>query len=488
MARVKKIKDLLGDTFSYGLSTTLQKLITIFLFPLYARILTPTDFGIQDIVSSTVSIFIMVLVMGLDSAVMQNYYESDTIEKKKIISTYLWFQLLVPVPIVVVVCIFSEKLASFLFNNTSLSLHLILGVISIPFSLAVSAMFNILRLSFSKRKFFLLSIFGILLQISFALLFVVYLRQGVKGVLISILLAYVIQIFLGAYFTYKDLYFKISFEWLKKLLAIGLPILPASISYWLLTYSNRFFLANYADLNEIALLSIVNRISSVLLLVLNAFSSAWGPYAYSIATNIENAKITYSKVLTYFLMVSLFAAMLLSIFSKEIIVILATSIYLEAAPLIFIYSISIISWVAAYIVGMGVGIYKKNYHYATSVILGAIFNIFANYFLIPDYGVLGATYAAVIANLVSLIYMYYAGQFYLHISYEWNKILFIIIITSVGALLGIIVDNSFEYLDITSIFLKICIIGISGFILIRLSGFGVKDIYKRISFFKSQSN
>ena len=53
-----------------------------FLFPIYARLLSPADFGTQDLVLSVVNILVLFLILGMDSAVMQNYYECEEIEKK----------------------------------------------------------------------------------------------------------------------------------------------------------------------------------------------------------------------------------------------------------------------------------------------------------------------------------------------------------------------------------------------------------------------
>lgn len=444
MSIIDQLKKLSKDTFSYGFSSALQKLITIFLFPIYARLLSPTDFGIQDLIQTTVFIFSLFLILGMDSAVMQYYYEAEDEEKPTIMSSYLWFELLVSIPIIAVVIVFAEPISMLIFNNNTLANYLRIGVSSIPFSLIVGAMLSTLRLTFQTKKFVLLTTIGVLLQVSFAILFVIIFKHGVSGVLLSVTLSYFFQTLLGLFLTYKNYKLAISFHWIKKLLRIGIPFIPAALSYWMMGYANRFFLVGSASLDEIGLLSVVNRVSSILMLFLTAFSSAWGPYAYSIATDKEVAREMYSKVLTYLMLFSMTAAVGLSIYARELILLFATAVYEKGAPLVIIFSLSSISWMVLYIVGMGTGMAKKNQHYTLAVVLGAVTNTLMNYFLIPKLGVTGAAYATLGGNLVSLVYMYYAGQHYFRVNYELLKILKIMLLSTFCVLGGILLDRYFE--------------------------------------------
>jgi O-antigen/teichoic acid export membrane protein len=443
MSFLGQIKHLGKDTFSYGLSSALQKLITMFLFPIYARLLSPSDFGIQDIVLSVVNILMMFLILGMDSAVMQNYYECNEIERKKLVSTFLWFELIFSIPVIVIISIFAEPICIFLFKDSNRANYLRLGISSIPFSLMGAAMLNTLRLTFQTKKFILLSTFGIFSQVVFAIILVIYFRLGLFGVLMSILLSYFLQAVLGFFLTYRDFSKRVSLNWLPRLLKIGIPLIPAALSFWVMSYANRFFLVKYASLDEVGLLSVINRISSILLLFLSAFSTAWGPYAYNLAIDKELARVTFGKIFTLFILFSTLFALILSIFSRELILVLASSIYEKGASLVIIYSISSVLWSIMYIVGIGTGLAKKNYHYTISVLIGAATCILLNYFLIPHYGVTGAAYSTLIGNLLATIYMFFAGQYYFKIVYDFKRVSIILIILLGVAYIGILVDKNY---------------------------------------------
>jgi O-antigen/teichoic acid export membrane protein len=441
MSIVGEIKRLGKDTISYGFSSALQKLITIFLFPIYARLLSPDDFGIQDVIQTSVYIVTLFLVLGLDSSVMMYYYEVKEDERIKIVSSYLWFQIIVSVPIAGLLIVFAESICSLILKEPSLAVYFQIGVLSIPFSLISSSTLNTLRLTFQTKKFVLLTTLGVLFQVISAILLVIVFRQGVLGVMLSVLISNLLQSILGLFFAFNSLRFYISTTWLVKLLRAGIPLIPAALSFWVLSYANRFFLVNYVSMEEVGLLSVITRISSILLLFLSAFSTAWGPYAYNLSTDKELARITFGKILTLFTLLSFSAALALSLYSRELILILASAVYEEGSSLVIVYLISSVLWVAMYIVGIGTGLAKKSHHYTISVIFGAITSIVLNYLLIPAYGVAGAAYATLAGNVIATVYMYFAGQHFFSVIYDFKKLAIIIVVLLSAAYIGIWVDR-----------------------------------------------
>jgi O-antigen/teichoic acid export membrane protein len=483
---IAQIKKLGKETFSYGLSSVLQKLISIFLFPIYARLLTPADFGIQDIVLSAVNILVMFLILGMDSGVVQHYYENDDLNKKKLVSTYMLFQIFVSVPVVLISVALAEPICNLIFKDPTLVNYFRLAVVAIPFSLMGGAMMNTLRFTFQTKKFVILSTFGILMQVSMAILLVIVYRLGVKGVLLSILISYLSQAILGLFLTYKDYSRKISFYWLPKLLKVGIPLVPAALSFWVMSYSNRFFLVTYASMEEVGLLSVVNRISSILLLFLSAFSAAWGPYAYNLSTDRELARVTYGKIFTLFMLTTLSASLGLSLFSRELILLLATAVYEKGYSLVFLYSFSSVLWVGMYILGMGTGLAKKNYHYTISVIAGALLNTLLNYLLIPKYGVAGAAYATLAGNLLATIYMFFAGQHYFKVTYDLKKVFAITIIIVVAAVFGIWVDSRFNSWEPILVLYKTFIVLFTLVLLIFSKVLTLSQLQETIDFFRKK--
>lgn len=447
MSTFSQLKQLSKDSLYYGLGNALQKFIGFFLFPIYTRVLTQEDFGAQDLVFTAVTILSYLLILGLDSATARHYYDAEAPEEKRaILSSWLWFELVISIPICIITMLFAETICLLAFNDPALASFLRLGIASVPFSLISSVTALALRLTFRSRAFSVITTAGVVVQAVSAIVLVPILGMGITGVFLSHLIANIFRACLGMIITHDEFIVSriaISGVWIRPMLLFGLPLVPASLSLWILNYANRFFLVRFSTLSDIGIFGIGVRLSSIVAFIISAFQIAWGPFSYSLIKDSQLAKDVYSKALTYFLLVSLFFTVSLSIFSREAITILATSSYESAAPLVPWLSLGLVAWGATYIVGMGTGIAKKSYHTTISVVLSAILNTALNFYTIPRWGILGAAFATLSGYLVALLYNYIAGQYYFHVMYEARKVLTLITLSITVILIGNFIDSHF---------------------------------------------
>jgi O-antigen/teichoic acid export membrane protein len=442
MSVTREIKQLSKDTFFYGLGTTLQKFIGFLLFPIYARLLTKEEFGAQDLVFTAIAITSTFLLLGLPNGTARNYYDAESLtERKSILSTFLWFELFLSVPVCILLVVGTQPICTLIFNNQNLSPLFRIGVVALPFLLTSNVVLLTLRVTFQSRNFSIISTAYLLIQSLLSIIMVVFLRLGVRGIFLAYLIANVVQMGLGLIFTYQHFHLMFSMPQLKSMLAFGVPLVPASLSVWALNSSNRYFLAKLATLGDIGLLSVGFRISTIVTFVISAFLVAWGPFSFSLVNNEALARRTYSKVLTYFLLVTMVASVVLGIFAREAVLVLATPAYERSASLVPWLCFSSIAWGAGEIVGIGYSIAKKTYHITISTALGAIVSIILNMLLIPKWGITGAAVATMSGNLVILIYHYWAGQYYFFVSYEYSQIFKLVTIATITIALGAFIDR-----------------------------------------------
>jgi O-antigen/teichoic acid export membrane protein len=437
-----RFKHLGRDTLSYGLSAALQKFIAFLLFPVYTRLLTKSDYGSQDLIMTGVMVISMFLILGMDSGTVLHYYKEDDAGKALIRSTWFWFELVSALPVCLLLGVLARPICTIAFKDASLAPLLRWGLLSIPFSQVGRAILLIQRLTFQTKKYIVLTTAGILTQVLAAIGFVVIGKMGVKGVLLSVVASSIVQAGLGILMSRRSLQLAFSLRWAKSLLKVGLPLVPAALSLWILNYSNRYFLVRYNTLGDIGLLSVTIRISSILLFIISAFEVAWGPFAYSLSQDLEAAREMYAKVLTFFLLFSLSGTVILSIFARETTRLLATPVYESGSPLVFLYCFSSISWMALYIVGMGAGIAKKTYHNSIAIFCAAVLNTILNIILIPSLGITGAAIATLAGNIAAAVYMYIAGQHYFRVNYEHAKVGALIGLATASVALGILIDRS----------------------------------------------
>lgn len=430
------------------MGSALQKFIGFFLFPIYTRVLTQEAYGAQDLIFTAVTITTYFIVLGLDAGTARNYYDAKTqADRRKILSTYLWFELLISIPISVLLISYASDLCVLLFRDSGLSPYFRLAVASLPFTMLGSVALMSLRLTFRSKTYSFVTASSVAVQALASIYLVAILRMDVMGVFLAHFVANAFRACLGLSLTYRQFGFKFSTSWIKAMLSFGLPLVPASLSIWILNSSNRYFLVRSARLSDIGILGVGNRIASVVIFVISAFRTAWGPFAYSLIEDASLASRTYSRVMTYFLFSTSLVTVGLSIFAREAILILATPEYQASSAVIPLLAFSAIAWGAVSIVSIGYSISKKSYHTTVATILGAIVNTSLNVLLIPNWGIMGAALATLIGNVVAFIYGYVIAQRHFYVHYEYTKVVVVLTASALAALGAVLIDGSFPNWD-----------------------------------------
>ena len=79
----RKYKELARNTALFTISSFGSKILTFLLVPLYTNVLTTGDYGVADIISTSVSLLIYILTLNISAAVLR--FAIDDIENRKAI-------------------------------------------------------------------------------------------------------------------------------------------------------------------------------------------------------------------------------------------------------------------------------------------------------------------------------------------------------------------------------------------------------------------
>jgi O-antigen/teichoic acid export membrane protein len=209
-----------------------------------------------------------------------------------------------------------------------------------------------------------------------------------------------------------------------------------------LTMSDRFMikaLGNYAD---VGVYSLGHKIASVLnVFVIQSFQLGFLPIGYKMFHQ-KDARPFFSKVMTYLVFVLFFVGLGISLFSKEVIILFASSnkSYWVAYTVVPIIVFAFVLRGVNYMVSLGLHYVKKTKYNAYILITAAIFNVVLNYLLIPLIGIYGAAGASVLANaLMVLLFLYYSQKFYF-IKYESARIFKLFLVGVVILIAGAYID------------------------------------------------
>lgn len=414
---------LVKESLVYGLSSIIARSISILLVPIYTRIFTPHDYGIIGMVQAMVGFLSLFLGLGAEASIGVFFYDrNEPGSRRRLIANYILLQLMSALMLGGFLCLFREALAKQFLEATSNALYLGYGAGILLLSSLNGVMFNLFRFFRKPVTLMVLNTITSLLQVGAAFVLVVILRMGVSGSLLGQMIGYGVGFVAGAILLREWISLReFSSGEMKGLIRLGVPYMISAVLVWSIGSSNRFFLEHYLSLTEVGLFSLASSLAQGFGLITGAFQMAFGPYAMSIKDK-EDARTTYRNILTAFLAVGFGIGAAFSILAPEIILLLATPVYLPAAKAIPFLILYLLSVSLGYIASTGSWIAKRTENLFLPTLTGGIVNVLGNLLLIKPFGIAGAALATVLGQGVYVAYLFYLSQRSYPIPYRFREL------------------------------------------------------------------
>jgi len=396
------LKRFFKETLIYGLSTYIQKFIGVFLLPLYTALLTPEDYGILDLLGTVAIISIYLVVSGTDSSLSYYYFRKEHLKERPVmVSSTLFIRITFAAAAFILVGALSHKL-TFLIFGKDYSLFLILTGISLAVQSIYSFFTDLIR--FEKRPwiFTWVSVSNLLINIGLNIYFILILKKGVWGAIMASVICYGIMAAFTIYYVFSRYGIHFSFSWAKKILAYGSPLIGTAFAVWILTTTDRYFLAHYRNIADIGIYAVGFKLASFLGLVSGALQMAWSPYAMDIQYE-PNAKKIYAKVFFIYFVVNILAVFFISMFSIDLLKVFTQPAYYSAKAVVPFLCMSVVFFSGYFIVSIGIAVTKKAQHTIWITLTAAAVNIAMNFLLTPAIGAVGAALSIMSANFLIFV-------------------------------------------------------------------------------------
>ncbi len=424
----KEISKVFKHSFVYGLTGVASTLAAVLLVPIYTRILTPEDYGVIAILRTLVGILVIIFNLGMGSAIFWAYFRAESeAEKKKVVGTALFFQLLFPLVLTLFLVAISPSFNQLIFQGDQPLYYFIIIFVTIFFQAGITIPLAVLRAKEQPQKYVFLTLSNLILTIIFSIIFVVVLRLGVLGVLLGSLIGGGLVYLASLPFVVRYAKLGMSLFWLKGMLSFGLPMVPAGLSMWILNSSNRYFLNYFGGLSEVGIYNVGSRVGMIIVLVVGAVQLAYAPFIFS-NQNKKNAKEIYKKFATYYLLLLFYIALGLAVLSKEAITILTGPKFHSAYVVVPFIAFAYTAFGLYTIFAIGIALMRKTIYSFFSAGLASLINIGLNFLLVPEFGVIGAASSTLLSFLVMMILMYSFSQRVYHINYELGRMVKIVIV------------------------------------------------------------
>jgi O-antigen/teichoic acid export membrane protein len=281
---------------------------------------------------------------------------------------------------------------------------------------------------------------NVLTTVGATILLVIVWHQGALGVIVGNFTGtLVVYIVLLAYRRYQ-LGLEFDRELFRQMQRFGLPLVPSGLALWVVDLADRFLLLKLKGAAEVGLYSVGVRVTTAILLLLLALRTAWPAFAYSIKDD-EEAKRTYSFVLTYVLFLSCWASLALSLLAPWIVHVLTPPRFYAGSRVVPVLAFGATAFIAFNVMSIGIGRAKKTqFNWVVTGVAAAV-NVALNFALIPPFGMMGAATATLVAYVVMFLGMTVRAQQVFPVPYQWRRVALVaaaaVGLTVLGKALGV---------------------------------------------------
>ena len=417
------LKDLLKEGGLYTIANFLTKGISLLLIPFYTAYFSPSDYGIIDILVVFGAFFNAIISLQLGQGLGRYVGDAKIHDHKKVkfASTAINLTILSYALFGILSFLFTDSFIKILSSDVIIPHAIFYLALS---SIIVNGVFYCMGVYFrflrQSKSFSILSLAHAVGNILLTLFLVLGLDYGISGVFIASLIVTPIIIAIQFYLLRNQFQWYIGKIELSLLLRFSIPLIPAAIAYAILGFTDRLFINEYLNSNELGIYGIGAKFASVIALIITGFSMALNPIIYETHQE-KNAQNELSKIFNLFIAIGSFGVLILSIFSVETITIFTQKDYYGASKIMPILYTSIF-FTGIWMFSPGLNLYKKTKIIATIVIISSVVNIILNYLLIREYNLIGTAFATLLSTIFNNVLLFFWANKYYKIKINWVKI------------------------------------------------------------------
>ncbi len=413
-----KSKSLIKSTIIYSIGNFGSKVLSFGLIPLYSYYLTKEEFGYYDLVVSTIVLLVPLITLQLSDSIFRWLLDNkDDIKIQKTIATsaftFVLFNSLLAFLILIGVSFFAD-------------IEFLLTILVLLITTIFYGMIQQFTRGLSYSKFYAIS--GVMLTFSLLtcnLLFLFFFKLKIEALFISSILSNIISI---SFLAYKTNFFKfLNFDYLKlktlkEMLYYSLPLVPNTLSWWLIMSANKYIIVLNLGEESLGLFSLANRFPALLVMVSSIFLLAWQESAITVFNDQDKDKF-FSKIFNK-LFRAQFSLVILLILTSEFLVkyIISSSFYESWKYLPLLYLGAVFSSFSAFYGSIYIGAKDTKGALYTSVI-GGITNVVLSFVFVRYIGLFGVCVANCLSFVVLFVLRFFNTKKYANINLHISKVL-----------------------------------------------------------------
>jgi len=418
-----EIRQLGKHAMVYGVGIAVGRLAGLIMLPIYTRFLTQADYGVLELLTVTVDFLGTIASVGIGSAVFKFYTDAETDDEKRALVSTASLALMgltaclallgfVGAPFLSDIVLGADGQARYF--QLFFVIYLLQSIEAIPLLY--------LRARNRSVAFATINVVRLILSLSLNIYFVVHLRLGVPGVLYSSLITGAVFSSSLAAYLFRATGVRFVREHARRLLRFGAPMVAWFLSNFLIVFSDRYFLKNFAGAAAVGIYSVSFRFA----ILINAFgfrpfNLVWGPRRFEIAKRADGLD-TIRKVFGYLNVILGLVAALIILFAGDAIRILTPAPFHVAARAIAPLVVAQVLYHLVAFPNLSMLLTERTRVLGSVAFVTAAIVLSLNYALIPRFGFMGAAYATLIAYGLRFIIVWAVAQRIHRLEYGWGHV------------------------------------------------------------------
>lgn len=386
------------DSVLYGGAASFNKAFGLVTFPLLARHFSVEHYGLYDFLNAGIGLMVIVAVFGQDSAVARLFYEHSELEtRQSIIAQSLVLQVAVLAVTIPLLWGCADWIAA-CFGGVATRSLLRLVLLHIPFMVLINFSQNILKWTFSRARFLLISLGSTVVSLGALIAALVWIPVDLVGVFAIFLVTRAIFGLLGLWFCRGWLRPPRDWRFVRPLLVFAAPLGVICTVSAFVPALERTFVASLLGARELGLFAVGTKIAGLLSLPIQAFEIAWGPFSLAIHKE-PDAHVTYNQVLAAFSFCIIVLVAVLTVAAEPAIRLLASNQYAGASIVVFPLAMGLAVQGISGITNLGITISKKTHLGLYAYLTQACGSALAIAALIPVLGLSGVAWGGLSGRL-----------------------------------------------------------------------------------------
>ena len=383
----------IGDAAGRGLA--------LLMLPLYTRALSPADYGIIAVAATVTVILTLSFSLSLDAAVLRLSFEAkDEAGLRSLYGTILVFLLIFSTLAAIVLDRAGMAGMLDIFESVPFDPYLRLTLWSAYAAAFMAIPVAIYTMRQQAARAVSLTLGFSLVQVAMTVLFVVVLEQGAIGALRGTLVASIAVGIASVALTAWMSSLRLSRKILVQSLLLSLPLIPHSLSQWVLHLSDRVVIEPYVTETELGLYSLAYSAAGITLLFIFAFSKALGPVILRQLKDDRTAS-DVPRMGTYVLTVLVFVCLAVALLGSPALRVATPPDYHGAIDLVPWIAFGLLGVAVYTLVSQGAWYAMRTGWIALGTITAGALNVGFNLLLVPPFGVTAAALSTML-GFVSL--------------------------------------------------------------------------------------